>query len=144
MTLNPEIMEQTVSQVQAMLSVAQTQSVESGCSIRTALLQLTDVLKKPPETSAPQFQVIIEMIDHVLRDLKDIREEIADIKRHISRLRLSSYVSTCAPQGHVDLTPCLDPQPIASTLQPSAGQPAPPFQPSEIESSPDEFFRSFS
>lgn len=97
-TLDQMTMEQTVSQVQGMLSVAQTQSAESGCNIRSALLQLVEVLKRPSESPGPQLKALEEKIDNVFKELKDVHEEISDIKRHLNRLSLSSHVATCAPQ----------------------------------------------
>lgn len=80
-TLDQMTMEQTVSQVQGMLSVAQTQSAESGCSIRSALLQLVEVLKRPSESPGPQLKALGEKIDNAFKELKDVHEEISDIKR---------------------------------------------------------------
>lgn len=78
------------------------------------------------------------------KKLKEMQESIDDIKRRISRLNLSSYVSPHPPQGHVDLTPCLEPQAIALAPQPREQQAAASSKPTDVDSQTDAFLKSYS
>nr|KAF6355196.1 hypothetical protein mMyoMyo1_011386 [Myotis myotis] len=94
------------------------------------LQELIEALKAPPETLMTVLYQIIEFLRNNEKEIKELREGVDDIKRRISQLNLSSCVSMHPPEGHIDLTPCLEPQAIAPA-------PPPPKSPMSKEPEPN-------
>lgn len=60
------------------------------------------------------------------KKMEDMQKDIEDLKKRMSRLSLSSFVSSIPPEEQVDLAPCLRSQ---STEPPA--EPAKPQEPKE-------------
>lgn len=111
----------TVSSIQGAPSPVPEPPESSSSTSDDKLQEFIGALETPPEAMTVRHQ-IVEFLQENMREVQQLRKDMGDVKRRLSRLNLSSYVSTHPPKGHTDLTPCLEPQAIAPA--PAATKPS--------------------
>jgi hypothetical protein len=106
--LGPEVLQDTVSQVQEMSLEAQMEAETSRTSLESELLKLVEHLRIKDSHSDPGLQDLNQKLEEMTTTLLTISTTLSSIETKLSALNLSSFVSTKASHGSFNLRSALN------------------------------------